>query len=394
VAESPLSRAALEAVEAAARSRAVVFGSLPPHGRDLDLLVRESDAGAVRRALVGAGAVARGTSELALFGGGSAYAVDVVPVEQWKLPAAESHALFDEAVPIEGFEQVARPSPAHTVLLLARIGLTEKRRPRLDAALAEDPLAWERAAERAAAWGVDLETLRRAPARRPPLPRLPRVVALSGLDGSGKSTQSTLLAAALESLGYDVRVEWMPILQNSAVARLSTLARRLLRLVRPRRAAEAAATGASLVARTDPSGAGSGGAVRFAWTTYVATVNALTHLRHALHHRGHRVVLLQDRFVLDSVARIRFLYGRDERFPVQRRILQLLSPRPAAAVWLDVPAEVAYARKPEHWDEAALAAQRQLYAEEHEELGVRRLDGTRPPEELAAEIAAHVWLRL
>jgi thymidylate kinase len=126
----------------------------------------------------------------------------------------------------------------------------------------------------------------------------------------------------------------------------------------------------------------------------VAVVNGLSHRRATLAHRGAGRVVVYDRFVLDSVVRLRFLYGRDERFRAQRRVLRALSPPPLTAFWLDVPAERSFARKAEHWNVDDLSAQRALYGEEHEALDVRRIDGEHSPDAIAAEIAADVWRRL
>jgi len=64
------------------------------------------------------------------------------------------------------------------------------------------------------------------------------------------------------------------------------------------------------------------------------------------------------------------------------------------AYLIDVPAEVAYARRAEQYSLEELARQAELYRAEAERLGVRRLDGSRPREELCEEIARDVWLCL
>ena len=378
----------LRALDEHAPGTIIVYGSPPPEGRDLDAVVRDEHLPALEQALADAGAVRRGDT-WARFADGTAYAVDLVPVSQWRLPDDEVDALWAGAEPLPPYTALARPSAAHTLLVLARIGVSEKRLPRLRAALAT-PGAREDAQRRAAAWRVDLDAqLEPQTHTRPPV-RAPRVVALSGLDGSGKSTQARALAAALEALGYRVHIEWAPILQNRSIELLSSLARVVLRRVR---GASAPAEGESLVAQVDAASTKQR-AVRAGWTSLVALVNAASNLRPSLTHRGGNTVVIHDRFVLDSMVRLRFLYGRDDALPWQRRLLALLSPRPVAAFWLDVPAEAAYARKPEHWDVDDLTVQRQLYGEEHRSFGVRRLDGERPRDELSAEIAAEVWRRL
>jgi thymidylate kinase len=306
-------------------------------------------------------------------------------VSAWGLRPDEVEALFGEATPLDGHPKLLRPSPHHALLVLARLGVTPKRRARFVDALAV-PGARAEAERRAHLWGVTLDSVERRP---PPRVLPPRVVALSGLDGSGKSTQTRALQSALEALGYRVHVEWAPILQNRSIETLSRLARVVLR----RGAGHAVAGGRSIVAQADATTV-SRRALRAGWTSLVALVNGWSHRRPVLAHRGSQTVVVYDRFVLDSTVRIRFLYGRDERFGPQRTLLRALSPRPVAAFWLDVPPERAYARKPEHWDVDDLTTQRELYAQEHAGFGVRRLDGELPPDELAAAIARDVWLAL
>lgn len=383
----PPAETLLDVLETAAAGPLVVFGSLPPGGRDLDVLVRDDELPVLERALAEAGAVQRGHT-WALFANETAFAVDLVPVSAWELPPDEVEELWRTATPVPPYRSLSEPAPAQTILVLARTGVSEKRRSRLEAARASSG-ALEEARRRAPAWRADLGRLDARARRRPPV-RAPRVVALSGLDGAGKSTQARALAAALEALGYDARIEWAPILQNRSIELLSRLARVLLRLARRGSAPE---EGESLVAQAEPS-SGKRRALAEAWTTFVALVNAASHRRASVAHRGSKTVVIHDRFVLDSTVRLRFLYGAGGGLGRQKRLLRLLSPRPAAAFWLDVPAELAYARKPEHWDVDDLTAQRALYEDEHERLGVRRLDGERPPPELAAEIAAEVWRSL
>lgn len=381
----------LSAIDTPVDRPVLAIGSLPPDGRDLDLLVRPPDDETIGAALARVGAVRRGR-EWALFAGGTAYGVEFFTAPDLALQPPDLQELFADSRTIDGFTRIVQPAPHHELLLLARIGMPAKRRPRLAAALADDPDAWEKAARRAAAWGVDLESLRRPRARRPSRHAAapPRVVALSGLDGSGKSTQTRALAAALEALGYDVHVEWAPILQNASIERVSRLARVLLRILRPGRPV---AEGESLVAGVEAAGT-QARTVRMSWTTAVAAVNGIAHARAAFGHCGRGRVVVYDRFVLDSLVRLRFLYGREETFGLQRRLLAALSPRPDAAFWLDVPAERAYGRKPEHWDVGDLTTQRELYLDEHAILGVRRLDGELPPEDIAALIGAEAWKRL
>jgi thymidylate kinase len=418
-----------EIIDRGLRDLALVYGSLPPGGRDLDLLVRPGEQAAAERALAEAGFLRR-ELQWVRFSGCSVEIVDLTPAATWRLPDAELEALFADARPIEGLERLARPAPHHAVLILARRvagdgGLDAKRRARLDSALEEDPGAWRRAAERAAAWDAEaeLERLRDAhrdpngrpgPARRRLAPRrlaaaLRRrvaarrdgvVIALSGLDGAGKSSQATALRETFARLGHDVEITWTRATWDDWVWKLGFAVKKILRmplhlltrLGRARAVPNAGDTSAEGERAADPikrlrerSRLATG-----AWVMVHALANAWSQRRLTRPHLRRGRIVICDRYTLDSIVALRLRYGAQRRFRLQRTLIAALSPRPARAYFLDVEPETAFARKGDgsvEW----LAAHRPLYLEEHEALGVRRLDGERPREELCAEIARDVW---
>jgi thymidylate kinase len=79
---------------------------------------------------------------------------------------------------------------------------------------------------------------------------------------------------------------------------------------------------------------------------------------------------------------------------IQRRLVGLAAPRPDLAFLLDIPAEVSLTRKSDIWTQSQLAEQAMLYRSLAPRYGVRPLDGQRPPDEIAAEIAREAWLAL
>jgi hypothetical protein len=171
-------RTALAIADQALAARALVYGSLPPAGRDLDLLVRRDERRALGDALASAGFL-QCDDVWARFAGCSVDVVDVAIAEAWGLPPEELDALFAEGRLLDGLTRLVRPAPHHALLILARRAaadggaLDAKRRARLDQALAEDPRAWSLARARAGAWGVAevverLEAAPRPPDRRPP----------------------------------------------------------------------------------------------------------------------------------------------------------------------------------------------------------------------------------
>jgi thymidylate kinase len=349
-------------------------------------------------AALSAAGLARNANEWVMFRDSSAYAVELAAAESWGLPGDELARLYEEALPIEGMQSLVRPAPHHALLILARLGFSEKRRARIDAALAERADAWEAAVKLAPVWKVDLEALRRGRRRRSLRPVRGHVVSLSGLDGAGKSSQAAALRDALAQLGHEAVVLWTPLGANPFIQQISTAARAMLRLLAwipplGRLQRRLRAEGGSLVARPGTAARSrSNSVLAGAWASFVALVNAFEQRFGALRHTSRGRIVIFDRYTLDSVARLRYLHGGSRRF--QAALIAAVSPTPLASFLLDVPAETARGRKQDEWDLEALRRQAELYREEVERLGVVRLDGERPPEELAAEIARTVWERL
>ena len=439
----------------AARNRIVVSGSLPPDGRDLDLIVRAEDEEAIAPRLREEG-FHENRGEWVRFRGCGAEAVDLIPAADWELPAAELEALFDDAALLDGFERLARPAPHHLLLMLARRlvqgdgALDDKRRARVERALADNSDAWAAAGSHASHWGMQrglaglraayelgerlsararaeataerLVSLgmnpRRAQAQgwrrvlRPPAERGGFLVSFSGLDGAGKSSQAEALRDALERLGYEVRLEWTRLEWTTLweggsglgrvawpVTRAVALAERLRRRGKQAEAAEAAEP-AQTDWYTDVVDSPASrlrrrfGTVNDAWVTVVAVAHSRAQRRAtAPHIRAGRAVIC-DRYTLDAAAFLRFRYGEGRRFRRQVRLLERLSPRPLRAYHVDVPADVAHTRKAEQYSLDELERQTRLYREERNALGVTALDGERPREELCTEVALDVWRAL
>ena len=101
-------------------------------------------------------------------------------------------------------------------------------------------------------------------------------------------------------------------------------------------------------------------------------------------------VVICDRYTLDSKVHLRYAYGEERAFGFQAALIGHLSPRPDLAYLLDVSPETASTRKRDYPLEEN-ARRGNLYLEEAEGLGVRRLDGERPREEICAQLAREVW---
>ncbi|MDQ1439490.1 MAG: hypothetical protein QOK43_3119 [Acidimicrobiaceae bacterium] len=421
-------------IDAAALDRVVVFGSPPPGGRDLDVVARRASLAALRDALEADGFVPSGAKAWARLDPARPLAVELVPARSWGLPPDAEAALFDAAIALDGCERVCRPAPHHQLLILARRlvrggPLDDRRRARVDAAVAEDPDAWSRARAEAPAWkavgALDLlaqakpaglseraaalaQEVGGARAWRAVLGsgrRAGVVVALSGVDGSGKTSQTEALMALLDGLGVESVRVWTRLSFNERLWKVGRAGKRVLAVVAGRRrrgtsgTGAGVATGAQSPVDVDPSRLSDdvrrlryeSRFLTFVWSTLVALENGLAHRRQTRDHIKAGRVVVCDRYVLDSAVHLRYRYGESRPYRFQRWIVRALSPPASAAFYLDVEPATAVARKVDQYDEAQLARQVRLYREECGRWGVVRMEGERPAADLAADIARVVW---
>lgn len=420
-------------LERALSGRAIVFGSLPPSGRDIDLLVREEQLSGLQSALSEAGFRSR-RGTWADFSSCPPTVIELIASSSWGLGGGGTEALFADAVPLEDCAWLCRPSPHHVLLILARRllrrgCLSARLRERAEAAVGADPEAVRKARGRMSAWGCERSlplllsalgdgsrptSVQRARALvgelstrgRSPLRAVAgtgkvligwrgvgAVIALSGLDGSGKSTQTGRLEESLTALGYETVRRWPAIDAPSGVIRMITrIGKGSLRAAAALRGKW---SGGSDVATSDPARAlrRRSELVTFAWTTLYAVRCAGRAARMTWPHLLAGKVVICDRYELDTRVFLRHGYGESRGYRFQLGLVRLASPAARIAFLLEVPAEVATARQPERGvDENVDRAA--LYRRAAGELGVERVDGTRSEQEICAQLALQSWSAL
>jgi thymidylate kinase len=423
-------------VDGALQRPALVVGSLPPAGRDLDLLVPTAHEQAVRAALTAAGC-ARRRRVHARLRPGSVDSVDVITPRDWGLVDAELAAAIDAGTPVPGYRSLVAPPPDVALLLLARRlaaagALAPRHRERLTELLRSTPDLFDQARDRAPRWHVttalaaleqawrtgrdpDAQTRARMGAERAgavgprtlrgALPvalraRLPRrsragVIAISGLDGAGKSGQAETLRDTLRALDVDAVVEWRRLSQNEALDAVARPVKKALRSVRGR------GGGAPAPARVDYSRSerdaeslarSRSRLLTWCWAVVVATTHALSQRAAVRSHlRAGRVVIC-DRYTLDSVVHLRFRYGVGG---LPAWLVRALPPRPVRTYYLDIPPAESLRRKDDGYHLDQLDRIHAGYAAASRRLpGVTVVDGTQPFDDVAEQVARDVWPRL
>ena len=226
---------------------------------------------------------------------------------------------------------------------------------------------------------------------RPPLPRVAvprrdgggraRLIALSGMDGAGKSTVSLDLLEALEAAGQPAVVHWTRLAgELGLLDRAARLVRRLLgrqtSLADPGAPAPAAADGRD----------GRNGAIDTLWVLAVAA-SAVRAARRTSRIRRRGLTVVCDRWLADALVDLRVRYGHR---PAAEWLLRRGFPRADVAVLLEVDGATAARRKPGDQTEAVLHAMADRYAEVGERLGLPRVDAGAAPREVADQLRALV----
>lgn len=250
----------------------------------------------------------------------------------------------------------------------------------VEARLGENELAhWSTGRERQAPAPLGGSGVRRclSPARELLRPRL--VVAMSGVDGGGKSTVCSLVAAGLERVGVPVTVVWTrPGMLLAWLEKPGRIVKRWLgQGERP--AVEAIAAGTSV--RDMPSRRG---ALGWTWSFAVTTSFVVEVVgRHAF-GRG---VIIYDRHLPDALVTLDFVYG-SMPLTAHRWLVRWAMPNPTLHFYLDITAEMAVARKPgDVFGHHAVSSQLKRYESWLEEShGVEILDAVLPPDQLAWQV--------
>ncbi len=211
--------------------------------------------------------------------------------------------------------------------------------------------------------------------RRAVRPRI--VVGVSGVDGSGKSSLTRRLAEDLNAVGVPASVVWTrPGMRLSALAASARIAHRVLGLSQTPGVRAVAGGASDLPSRR--------GLVGWAWAVCVSVAFVGDVRRRHARARG---VVLYDRHLLDALVTLDFVYaGVDLR--LARWIVRRAVPRAALLLYVDIPAEVALARKPDDMFGAhAIGQQLKGYATRSGNItGLARLDGQTSLDELTLQV--------
>lgn len=414
---------AAAAVDRALTGTVLVHGSAPPHGRDLDLLARPPQHAEISRWAEAAGLVPR-RHVWAELRATPRWTLDLALTDAAAWAGCDPAVLFANAEPLEGLQHLRRPAAGVSLVLAARslIGrrgaLTAKRRARLADLLTAQPTAWTDAERIGAQLGVTgaVHALREAlRGTRPattlrryltgpdpmsskaallraavPLRWRPVVVAFSGLDGSGKSTQVQLLADDLERLGVRTVIQWRGYVMSSKMTRLFGLADPRWRTAAGRRELRAEPLDVMLPP------AGRDGRIRpHAWAVASVLLNSLVLWADVLKHRPQTEVIVQDRFTPDNAVKLGLRVGipTGRTLAAEQRLLAALAPIPDVGFLIDVPPDVSQARSGDDWSLEQLQQMHALYDELGARYRMRHLSGLDEPVELHRAVLDEVWRR-
>jgi len=211
------------------------------------------------------------------------------------------------------------------------------------------------------------------------------LVTLSGMDGAGKSTFTAAVRDHLEAKGLPAQDEIVRIgRRGDTLDRIAMPIKKILR--RAGSTADAVAAGDEMAKASGraPDEAPRRG-IGWVWTVVVATENAIACRRVARQRRETNVVT--DRWLTDHLVDFELRYGRH---PFGSRILRRGVPRADLSVLLEIDAATSAARKPGDQAPSVTARMEERYSAVASELGLIRVDGRAPREDVEAAVLSLV----
>ncbi len=217
----------------------------------------------------------------------------------------------------------------------------------------------------------------------------PMLVALDGIDGSGKSAQAELLAHAVAGAPARQRLVWT---RGGSAGLLQPLFRLGKRVLRPRAAANgSAAPGAPTARESERATLFRQPVVRAVWPWLIALELGLVYQWRVRWPLTRGDVVIADRYVLSALTDLAARLERpDIAHSAPGRLLRGLAPRPAHSFWFEVPVEVALARKGGEESGEMLRRQAAVAPALAAELGATRLDATLPLADLSDPLVTQV----
>lgn len=223
-------------------------------------------------------------------------------------------------------------------------------------------------------------------------PRLRRrrglLISVSGMDGAGKSSATEAIERHLRAAGVDAAIAWYRIGEEAEqLNRIALPVKRLLRRSVTIADPIASRSPTETVKRQDPRVAqGRLGPVAWTWILIVVAIGVRSYRRTCrLAQAGAAVVC--DRWACDSLVDLEVRYGRHR---AAAWLLRAAVPRPDVAFLLSIDAETAARRKPGDQALSVLQRMQSLYERAGAELGLTRVDATRPHDAVLADVVARV----
>lgn len=207
-------------------------------------------------------------------------------------------------------------------------------------------------------------------------------IAISGVDGAGKTTAGKGLRASLSNLGIPVASIWArPGLRLGVITRISRPIKRML--------GQPSGPGVAYAARGDGTRLHSRrGFVGWVWSLIVTVAFLVDVYRQHFSTRG---IVLYDRHVIDAIATLNALYA-GPNLALQRALIRRLMPRAELTCFLEIDAEVAVQRKPDDMiGRHAVEAQLSSYEAEKSQIpNLIRLDGAGPLDQNVFEVVCAI----